>query len=369
MLMSIMGNAARRARASTSNRNLILSSSSPPKVVAPCRHGDKSRISGGMQGGRSDEIAVLDDGTASRALVDARHADVAAATPVDARRRAVLGLAGGYPRGRASDGEPMRLGTRSMADGSRQERDPGSAPTTVGVVDFPLSTLSLDEHVGLLIERARAGAGLRVVTLNIEMVARATSDPAYAALIRCADLFVADGMPLVWLSRLAEGGGVCGRTNGTDLVQRLLTDQRAVAIGLLGGLDPRRMLDRLMVPPGRVVFIDSGRVDASEATLRPLSARIAAAGTQLLLVGLGVPKQDEVCTVLRRLQPRLVVVAVGGAFDLLAGLKPRAPGWMQRAGLEWLQRLAAEPHRLAGRYLLLYPRAIRPILRWALRQR
>jgi len=81
-------------------------------------------------------------------------------------------------------------------------------------------------------------------------------------------------------------------------------------------------------------------------------ARIRAARTGLLWVGLGAPKQDITAERLRRLDAAPAILCVGAAFDFLSGAKRRAPAWMQRAGLEWLHRLAHEPRRLWRRYLI-----------------
>ena len=86
-----------------------------------------------------------------------------------------------------------------------------------------------------------------------------------------------------------------------------------------------------------------------------LVEQIRASGVQILFVGLGCPKQEE--WVIRH-QPELrcVAVAVGAAFDFLAGTRPQAPRWMQSSGLEWVFRLAIEPRRLWKRYLVANPR-------------
>ena len=101
----------------------------------------------------------------------------------------------------------------------------------------------------------------------------------------------------------------------------------------------------------RVVGAESPPFEApSEVDLRERDERIAASGAAMVWVGLGTPKQDwEV----RRLADRLpvVAIAVGAAFDFLAGTKPQAPEWMQRSGLEWAFRLASEPRRLGRRYV------------------
>jgi exopolysaccharide biosynthesis WecB/TagA/CpsF family protein len=92
------------------------------------------------------------------------------------------------------------------------------------------------------------------------------------------------------------------------------------------------------------------------------AAAIRASGARLVFCGLGCPRQEHWVHAMR---PRLdlPLVAVGAAFALWAGERPMAPGWMQRAGLEWLYRLAQEPRRLAFRYLVYNPWFVAAVLR------
>lgn len=238
----------------------------------------------------------------------------------------------------------------------------GRLATTI--LDFRVSALSAADNEQVIARAATARQGLWVVTLNLEMVARAETDPAYRALLSGADLVLADGMPLVWLSRFKASARVIPeRTCGSDLVEAFLT-RFPGTIGILGGLDPRAALDRLGVPDGRVVYLNAGRIALEDAP--GLAREIGASGCMLLLIALGVPKQDRLAAALRPLCPGVVMMGVGGSLDFLAGHVRRAPGWMQSAGLEWLYRLLAEPGRLWRRYLLLYPRSLWPIARWAL---
>jgi N-acetylglucosaminyldiphosphoundecaprenol N-acetyl-beta-D-mannosaminyltransferase len=94
--------------------------------------------------------------------------------------------------------------------------------------------------------------------------------------------------------------------------------------------------------------------------------RIRQSGGQIVWVGLGTPKQDwEVARLAAELP--VVAMAVGAAFDFLAGVKPQAPLWMQRTGLEWAYRLGTEPRRLGKRYLWGNPRFV--VSAWRARPR
>jgi UDP-N-acetyl-D-mannosaminuronic acid transferase (WecB/TagA/CpsF family) len=121
-------------------------------------------------------------------------------------------------------------------------------------------------------------------------------------------------------------------------------------------------LERLGVDPAHIVFIEDGPVRPGE--LASVIGAVNATRCQILFVALGVPKQDFVCRTLRAACPGLVCVGVGGSFEVLAGLVPRAPRWLRECGFEWLFRLMNEPLRLWRRYLLLYPRALPAIARW-----
>jgi N-acetylglucosaminyldiphosphoundecaprenol N-acetyl-beta-D-mannosaminyltransferase len=89
-----------------------------------------------------------------------------------------------------------------------------------------------------------------------------------------------------------------------------------------------------------------------------VAADINRAAPDVVWVGIGVPLQEKWMAQMRDLLDAPVLVGVGAAFDFHAGLVPQAPPWMQRAGLEWLFRLAQEPRRLWRRYLRYNPRFV-----------
>lgn len=219
---------------------------------------------------------------------------------------------------------------------------------------LPVSTASLDEHVRLLRRWMAARRGGWVVTLNMEMVARCARDPAYRARLEEASLVVADGMPVVWASR-REGDGISGRTTGVELVERLLANGQGTPFAVIGGRRARAAVRAVCGPRDGCRWIYDGPVDASDGCVGFLHRRLREADVRIAFLALGVPKQDEVASRLRRRLPGTIFVGVGGAFEILGPGGRRAPAWMQNAGLEWAFRLAQEPFRLAPRYLLRYP--------------
>lgn len=228
----------------------------------------------------------------------------------------------------------------------------------VEICGFKVSTHSLAIHADTISRMAKGGRGLWLLTLNLEMVARAKHDPGYRALLRQTDLITADGMPLVWASRLKDRARpIRGRTAGVDLVVEILTSPCSPRFGIIGGTDPRRALQVLGVPSDDAYIYD-GRVELTDVWIDQIVQDLQAHGTQLLFIALGAPQPDLLIAKLRPLLPNVVMIGVGGSFDFIAGIKPRAPRWMQHAGLEWLYRLSAEPRRLWRRYLLLYPSGV-----------
>jgi N-acetylglucosaminyldiphosphoundecaprenol N-acetyl-beta-D-mannosaminyltransferase len=209
-----------------------------------------------------------------------------------------------------------------------------------------------------------AGAGGMVFTPNVDHVVQAETNPAFRRAYALADLSLADGQPIVWASRLL-GAALPEKVSGADLVEPLLerAGRRGWRVFLLGGMpgSARAVAERSAARYGvRIAGVEDGRVGLADEAL---VARIAQARPHLLLVALGAPKQELWISAHRARLAPAVSLGVGAALDFLAGAVPRAPRWMQRAGLEWLYRLAHDPRRLAGRYLRDDPRFLAVLLR------
>ena len=203
---------------------------------------------------------------------------------------------------------------------------------------------------------------------------RAMDDRGYRIALNGGELNVPDGKSVVWALRLK--GTRSERLAGSDAMELLVQhgEQRGLRHYLFGGTPAvltalRTTLER-QHPRIQVVGAEAPPFrELDEAELGEAAGRIREAHTQLLWLGLGTPKQDLVAAQLRELGTAQIILCVGAAFDLLAGTKRRAPEWMQRAGLEWLYRLALEPRRLARRYLLGNPRFMWAVARELLARR
>lgn len=204
----------------------------------------------------------------------------------------------------------------------------------------------------------------RIVTLNAEMAQLGLQEPRLARAIRGADLVVADGAGVMWAAR-HRGTPLPARLPGVELVSAIA--ERASLLGwslyLLGakpGVADEAARNLCVRYPGlRIAGVRHGYFDQAEE--EQIVRRIHDAGPDVLFAGLGAPRQ-EIWLASRAGELNVpVAMGVGGSFDVLSGRVVRAPGWLQRLGLEWLYRLSREPRRWR-RYLAL-PRFTWSVLR------
>jgi N-acetylglucosaminyldiphosphoundecaprenol N-acetyl-beta-D-mannosaminyltransferase len=228
------------------------------------------------------------------------------------------------------------------------------------ICGVPVSRGDLGSHVREVAARAEQGRGAWILTLNTEMLARGVQDPAYWSLVRKADIITADGMPLVWASRIkCAKAAVPGRTTGVDLVDAMLRLDSVPRFAVIGGQDPRTTIEQYgPSATGALAFVFDGRVDLSESQMAFFCDQLTRHQARVVFIALGVPKQDRLALELRNRLPQLVLLGIGGTFEILGPKGSRAPLWMQRTGLEWLFRLINEPGRLWRRYLVNYPRGV-----------
>jgi N-acetylglucosaminyldiphosphoundecaprenol N-acetyl-beta-D-mannosaminyltransferase len=222
------------------------------------------------------------------------------------------------------------------------------------LIDRVDSDAAVDRIRGFL----QSGKLNQIVTVNLDFVAITRRDAYFRETLNAAELAVADGMPLVWASRLG-GAPVPRRLTGVELVDECcrVAVETGTSVFLLGAAPgvavnaANKLRARF---PGLLV------ADVYAPPFGPLTPeenerilqRIKAAQPDFLFVALGAPQQD---VWIRNNRDRLdvpVCMGVGCVLDLLAGIVSRAPSWMQRTGLEWLFRLGQEPSRLWRRYIL-----------------
>lgn len=226
----------------------------------------------------------------------------------------------------------------------------------VSAIDIPAAT----DEIGRWIERREPHY---VCVTGVHGVMESQADAELLVIHNRSGLTTPDGMPMVWAGKWA--GLPIQRVYGPDLMLALC--ERAVESGwtsfFYGGAEgvPERLAERLTArfPGLRVAGTYSPPFrPLTPAEDREIVERINAAAPDLVYVGLSTPKQERwMARYIGRL-PAAVLIGVGAAFDIHAGVTKQAPPWMQRSGLEWLFRLATEPRRLARRYLTNNPRFV-----------
>lgn len=199
---------------------------------------------------------------------------------------------------------------------------------------------------------------LTIFSCNVDMLAKSSRDPDFARTLAGADLLTADGMPIVWLGR-ALGGTFPERVTGADLLPAIseACAREGHSIYLLGAAEgvaaeaANRL--RLAHPSLRVAGTLSPPPDfeRSAETLGPVLEAVRAARPDVLFLAMGAPRQERFLEAHGAALGVKVALAIGAAIDMAAGRVRRAPVLVQRAGAEWLWRMAREPRRLARRYL------------------
>ncbi len=231
------------------------------------------------------------------------------------------------------------------------------APPEVLLFGIPLHNLAREEVLDFVVDRARSGVPGQIVTANLDFAFQAWRDPHMHRVHLEADLVLADGMPLVWLSRLF-GPRLKERVAGSDLIFDLARTARdhglsIYAIGGGPGVAERALRVLQERSPGlRVAGWESPPMapllDMDHETIL---RRVRSARPDILLVAFGMPKQDKWIRMHRGEWSVPVAIGVGASLDFLAGTQRRAPRWVQKIGMEWFWRMAAQPRRLARRYL------------------
>ncbi len=220
------------------------------------------------------------------------------------------------------------------------------APKTVSVLNLPLHLLN--NYPRWLLDRSEQNLGSHVVTLNAEMAILSEHNPEIASIIQGADLVIPDGAGIViylrWLGLRQQ------RCPGIELAESLIQQigqlEGEPAIAFYGGkpgiAEAAAQAWQAKIP-GLDIFTNHGYLSPDEeATWRET---LQEKQPKLILVGLGVPRQEFWIRQNRFLCSESIWIGVGGSFDIWSGIKSRAPRWLRDNHLEWLYRLYQEPWR------------------------
>jgi N-acetylglucosaminyldiphosphoundecaprenol N-acetyl-beta-D-mannosaminyltransferase len=223
-----------------------------------------------------------------------------------------------------------------------------------------LHALTEKQCVSHILEDLDALRGGIVVTPNLDHLRRCVKDLNFGALVAEADLVVADGMPLVWASRI-QGTPLPERVAGSNLISSLSAAAagRQRSVFLLGGAEGTAQgtadILRKRHPELKIAGVLCPRhgFENKPRQMAEVVAKLLETKPDIVFVALGSPKQEYVITKLRQSLPQTWWLGVGVSFSFLTGHVKRAPLWMQRYGIEWLHRLFQEPRRLFKRYIVV----------------
>jgi N-acetylglucosaminyldiphosphoundecaprenol N-acetyl-beta-D-mannosaminyltransferase len=221
---------------------------------------------------------------------------------------------------------------------------------TVTVINQKLNNLSQNELIGLIDSAIQHKDCLSVATVNPEFMVLSVRDKKFAQTLRDFSLRVADGTGIVLLSRIFSKGKFKTKITGSDLIPRIinLVLQKQYKIMFFGstGKAARAACHNLgkKYPNLLLKCYGGGLIDPNKVSVEVLST-IKAYRPDILIVGLGAPKQEYFIANYQKKLNVPVAIGAGGTIDFIAGTARRAPKMMRRLGLEWLWRLLVEPRR------------------------
>jgi N-acetylglucosaminyldiphosphoundecaprenol N-acetyl-beta-D-mannosaminyltransferase len=245
---------------------------------------------------------------------------------------------------------------RASRGGPDSDRLEGQTDERVRVWGVPFAPLTLTATLKAIFNMIEAGKPSHIITANTHYVMLSEHDRELRLINDKAALIVADGMPLVWGSRL-NGSPLPERVAGSDMLP-LICEQAAgkgYRLFLLGGAEgvADEAAQRLTARYPGLQFAGTACPPFREWTPEEdaeLIGRIRSAKTDILLLSLTMPRADRWIAAHLDALGVPVVFNVGAAVDFAAGRVRRAPRWMQKLGLEWAFRIGLEPRRLFGRY-------------------
>jgi N-acetylglucosaminyldiphosphoundecaprenol N-acetyl-beta-D-mannosaminyltransferase len=224
-----------------------------------------------------------------------------------------------------------------------------------------ISCVDYEAAVERVLRAARGPSPLAVSALAVHGVMCGVGSATQRYRLNRLDMVTPDGQPVRWALNALYRVGLADQVHGAVLTARLLVRAEADAVPVFFYGSRRDRLERLAaalaerhprlrvagVEPSLFCAVNPGELDA-------IAARIRASGARICFVGLGCPRQELFVSAMRD-RVGMPILAVGAAFDYLAGGLREPPGWMRRHGWEWAWRLVLEPRRLWRRYLLLNP--------------
>ncbi|WP_220213494.1 WecB/TagA/CpsF family glycosyltransferase [Streptomyces shenzhenensis] len=249
-----------------------------------------------------------------------------------------------------------------MRPAKLSDEEPSISPAVcppVSICGLPVHPLNLQASVAAAEALIEEGGPHQHVVLNAAKVVQAHDDPALARIIRSCSLVNADGQSIVWAGRIL-GRPLPERVTGIDFMLALWQSaaRRGYRVYLLGA-EPAvvERTARIAEAQGvKIVGYRDGYWDETQE--QQVVADVRRTQPDVLFLAVPSPRKEYF---LARSQEALgcpLLVGVGGSFDVVAGVRSRAPRWMRRAGLEWCHRMLQEPRRMFLRYAVGNPRFV-----------
>ena len=231
---------------------------------------------------------------------------------------------------------------------------------TKNVINIAVTAHPCSEQIGIMLKWAKSNLSKVVCIANVHMLVEAHRDQQFGTVLRHADLVTPDGMPLVWMLRFL-GAGHQDRVAGLDVLEGLCQQAAAEGVSIYFVGSHASILSKMRVRLERE-YPELKIAGMKPLPFRPLTYEedqaliqmLNRSGAGLVFVSLGCPKQ-EVWMSKHKEKVLAVMVGLGGAFPVYAGIHRRAPRVFREAGLEWLYRLIQEPGRLWKRYATTMP--------------
>jgi N-acetylglucosaminyldiphosphoundecaprenol N-acetyl-beta-D-mannosaminyltransferase len=226
-------------------------------------------------------------------------------------------------------------------------------------VGVEIDNLSLQEVKHKIIEMINTGEKGYIVTPNASHVVLLQKDKEFKKAYENASLVLADGMPIIWVSRIL-GQPLKEKISGSDIFPLLcrVASQKDYKVFLLGaGPGIAKKASEALIkefPNLKIVGTYSPlyNFQTNIEENKKINKIVNVAAPDILFVGLGAPKQEKWIYYNLNMLNIKIAIGVGAAFDFIAGAVKRAPKWMQKIGLEWFFRLIQEPKRMWRRYLI-----------------
>ncbi len=224
----------------------------------------------------------------------------------------------------------------------------------INICNIPVDVLTMQETIAIIDKAIAERRPVHHVVINAAKVVNAQKDEALRESIVNCDIINADGQAIVWASRFLNRP-LPERVAGIDLMENLvkLGAEKKYRIFFLGAKEQvvKDVVEVYSKKYGESIIAGYRNGYFTKEEEQQVATQIAGSGASILFVAMSSPKKEIFLNSYKDLIQTPFIMGVGGSFDVISGLVKRAPGWMQKWGLEWFYRVIQEPRRMWKRYL------------------